>query len=358
MFKTSIMQTLKVTLVTGGVSALERAISQRAVSDGFVRSAITKAAYSAILGLTILAPRAYAQAGDSTEVASEIDSAVQIVERYNWIAPNITYRTVGNYDAKLDVYMSREGEKSKPTILYIHGGGWAAGATKEASSLVFLPFLQLGWNVVNVEYRPSRVALAPAAVEDCLCALRWIGSHAAEYKIDIHQVVVMGRSAGGLLALTTGMIPLSNSGLGGPCANLIGAQPAPTPMITPAAVVNWFGIADVLDLLEGSNDLTWIGTQRNRAEIARLVSPLSYINPKLPPIISIHGDQDPMVPYSQAVRLHEALSKAHVKNKLITIHGGGHGLFGVKATRNAFAQVLEFLKSAGLQVRLNDAGGP
>ena len=34
----------------------------------------------------------------------------------------------------------------------------------------------MGWNVVNVEYRLARVSQAPAAVEDCLCALRWIAA--------------------------------------------------------------------------------------------------------------------------------------------------------------------------------------
>ena len=67
----------------------------------------------------------------------------------------------------------------------------------------------MGWNVVNVEYRLARVSGAPAAVEDCLCALRWIIRNAKQYNIDITKLVVSGSSAGGHLALTTGMIPPS-----------------------------------------------------------------------------------------------------------------------------------------------------
>ena len=47
-----------------------------------------------------------------------------------------------------------------------------------------LPWMEMGWTVVNVEYRLARVALAPAAVEDCLCALRFIAAQAKTYNID------------------------------------------------------------------------------------------------------------------------------------------------------------------------------
>ncbi len=69
-----------------------------------------------------------------------------------------------------------------------------------------LPWLEMGWNVVNVEYRLGGVAAAPGVVEDCLCALRWVVGHAAEYRIDPARIVVMGDSSGGHLALMTGMV--------------------------------------------------------------------------------------------------------------------------------------------------------
>ena len=48
----------------------------------------------------------------------------------------------------------------------------------------------------------------------------------------------------------------------------------------------------------------------NAAEIARSVSPLTYVRPGLPPIITIHGDKDDVVPYTQSTRLHRRLDKA------------------------------------------------
>src|SRR5436190_1199116 len=89
--------------------------------------------------------------------------------------PNITYLTANNYEAKMDIYKRRDASDPQPTLIWIHGGGWVAG-TKESQITSFLPWLEMGWNIVNVEYRLGRVSLAPAAVEDCLCALRYVAS--------------------------------------------------------------------------------------------------------------------------------------------------------------------------------------
>src|SRR5438270_9327389 len=128
------------------------------------------------------------------------------------IVPNVTYLTASNWDAKLDLYVTRTPVKPLPTLIFIHGGGWTGG-TKEGRDLAILPYLDMGMNVVNVEYRLARVAQAPAAVEDCRCALRWVIQHAKEYGVDVNKIVVSGDSAGGHLALTTGMLPAS-AGLG------------------------------------------------------------------------------------------------------------------------------------------------
>jgi len=56
--------------------------------------------------------------------------------------------------------------------------------------------------------------------------------------------------------------------------------------------------------------------------------PSTDVHPGLPPILILHGDQDPTVPYQQSVRLHELLDEAHQINELYTIRGGKHGMFG------------------------------
>ena len=286
------------------------------------------------LALLISIP-AYAQLSPTASWAATAANRYQAI-------PNITYLTANNYESKLDLYQRRDTTGPQPTVINIHGGGWVGG-TKEAVFMALMPWFEMGWNVVNVEYRMARVSLAPAAVEDCLCALRWVAAHAKEHGIDTSKLVVTGDSAGGHLALTTGMIPAS-AGLDRQCPGM------PLPKV--AAIVNWYGITDVNDLLDGSNQksyaVTWLSSMPNREEIARRVSPLTYIRSDLPAIFTIHGDADPTVPYTHATRLRDALNEAKVPNQLLTIPGGKHGNFTPEERLRIFGAVQEFLKARKL----------
>jgi acetyl esterase/lipase len=264
-------------------------------------------------------------------------AAVSISAQYR-IVPNVVYGVADNFETKLDLYLPRGAEGPAPTLIQIHGGGWVGG-NKEANALRFLPYLEMGWAVVNVQYRLGQVALAPAAVEDCLCALRWVIRNAEQYGLDTDRIVVTGYSAGGHLALTTGITPTS-AGLDRQCP---GNEP-----LRVAAVVNWYGITDVGDLLEGANmrsyAVEWMGSLPDRHAVAERVSPLTYVRGGLPPVLTIHGDADPTVPYSHAVRLKESLDRTGVPNRLHTVPGGGHGNFTVAQYQEIYETVRQFLE--------------
>jgi acetyl esterase/lipase len=277
----------------------------------------------------------FSQLSPSAAWAAAAPSAYQIF-------PNVTYLTASNYEVKLDIYQRRNATTPQPTILFMHGGFWAAGA-KESSLMSLMPWFEMGWNVVNVEYRLARVALAPAAVEDCLCALRFISTNAKTYNVDLNRIVLSGESAGGHLSLTTGILPES-AGLDRECAG------APLPKV--AAIINWYGITDVGDVIDGPHKANlaaqWMGSMPNRDDIAKRVSPLTYVRAGLPPIMTIHGDADPLVPYQHAVRLHEALAKVNVPNRLLTVPGGKHGGFTAEERVRIFVAIREFLSQHGL----------
>lgn len=263
------------------------------------------------------------------------------------IGANIQYGVFGGVPVRLDVWRNRQSKVAKPTLIYIHGGGWVFG-DKGGAPNAFLPFIEHGWNVVNVEYRMASVHLAPAAVEDVRCALRWVYHNSKEYGFDLNQLVAMGHSAGGHLALMEGVLP--------PGTPMDDACPADTgdPPLRVAAVVNWFGITDVADLLQGPNRKTyavaWLGGQPNRDAIAKEVSPLTYVRPGLPPIITIHGDHDPTVPYTQAQRLNAALASAGVPHDFVTVPGGGHGDFTRTQLESAYTEIWKFLSENHLSV--------
>ncbi len=253
----------------------------------------------------------------------------------------ITYVRASNWEGKLDVYVPRS-PGPHPTLLHIHGGGWTGG-TRESIVLRTLPYLEMGFALVNISYRLAPVASGPAAVEDCLCALRWILRNAKQYNFDTSKIVVMGYSAGGHLALTTGMIPAS-AGLDRQCP---GTEP-----LKAAAIVDWYGITDVVDLLDGPNmrsyAVQWLGSQPDRVDIAKRVSPLTYVRRDLPPTLIIHGDADPTVPYQHGVKLHDALRQSGVATELVTIPNGKHGDFPPADQLRAVEAVRAFLTKHGV----------
>jgi acetyl esterase/lipase len=73
-----------------------------------------------LLTVIVLAPRVSAQLSPSATWAAHADVTYQI-------APNLTYLTASNYESKLDIYYRRGATTPQPTVVYFHGGFWAAG---------------------------------------------------------------------------------------------------------------------------------------------------------------------------------------------------------------------------------------
>src|SRR5215216_5537609 len=208
------------------------------------------------------------------------------------IFPNVTYSKASNVELKLDLYLPKNRTRPNATLILFHGGGWVDGQ-KERNVLFLLPYLELGWSAINVEYRNGHQAPAPAAVEDARCALRWLTYHARDYSLDPARFVLTGTSAGGHLSLITGMLPAGNV-FDRQCVVEGGDRwnTATVPEPKVAAIINWFGISDVTELLDGPNAKNyareWFGSISNAEPLAKQLSPVNNVRSGLPPIITIH----------------------------------------------------------------------
>jgi len=274
------------------------------------------------------------------QLSDEVISVIDMSLNYN-IHPKIKYLTANNQDLYLDIYQNNN-PGLHPTLIFIHGGGWVA-RNKDVSARFVWPYLAMGFSVVHVEYRVASMYHAPAAVEDNLCALRWVIQNAEEYGFDPDKIVVAGNSAGGHLALTTGMIP-AEAGLDRQCPG--------SEKLKVAAIINVLGPTNVNDLLAGPNmrnyAVAWLGSQSDREEIARRVSPINYVRQDLPPILTVHGEVDPVVPYTHAVRLHQALDEVGAPNQLLTIFEKGHGDFSREENLQIYTTIQQFLIEHGV----------
>jgi acetyl esterase/lipase len=231
----------------------------------------------------------------------------------------------------------------RPTLLFIHGGGWVQG-DKTGQDPWFLPFVQRGWHVVNMTYRLGP-GTAPDAVDDAVCALRWVVDSAGEYGFDRNRIVVSGGSAGGHLALMAGIL---GSREGHPCY--------PGEDFRVGAVVNWYGITDIqaVDsyLAEARPDFNyaraWAGDPSRIPGLSTGYSPLAVVDGRAPPILTIHGEADSVVPHDQAVTFHSRLDDLGTGHELRSMPGGTHVGFTEEQFQEAFSAIFAFLDEVGL----------
>lgn len=239
--------------------------------------------------------------------------------------------------AVLDILQPKTRSEGAPAVIVFHGGGWVHSGKESAYRSLCLPYLERGFVVANVEYRVASQATAPAAVKDALDATHWFFKHAREYQVDPRRIVVTGGSAGGHLALMVGMAPRS--------AHLGPVSPV-------AAVIDGYGITDAVELLNGPHRQfwadDWIPAGPRRVELARLVSPLTYVRHDLPPILIAQGADDHTVPVEQSVRLHDALDMDNVPNELIIVPDAKHG-FSREQWDALDQKIFVFLKEHGIE---------
>lgn len=251
------------------------------------------------------------------------------------------YTRVKGWDGRLDAYYNPKSAEPTPVVLHIHGGGWNHG-TKESQS-GFNSYFKAGFAVVNVEYRLVQVAPAPAAIEDIRTALNYIKVNAEKLNINPDRIVIEGGSSGAHLALMAGL--LENNPIFDTNCKI------KTDMKV-AAIISNFAPSDLEILLEKStlsNSLTkWLGDKANNSEFVASVSPVTYIKKSSPPVFIVHGNADPIVPYSQSVQLQKKLAAVGVYNEFITVEGGGHGTFDKEKKTEIAVAVLKFLKKTGV----------
>jgi len=233
----------------------------------------------------------------------------------------------------MDVYQTKNSSERRPGVIVFHGADWVSGSRQSTIEKFVIPYLERGFVVANVEYRQAGAAPAPAAVCEALAAANWVRNNAHRWNVDTKRIVATGESAGGHLALMVGMTPKS-AHLG--------------PVRKVAAVINFYGITDVEDQIQGDNKrdyaMKWVPEQKGRYDLARKVSPLTEVRKKnVPPILSIHGNADDVVPYDQSIELTKTLRNVRADAEMIAVPNGGHG-FPPEVMSRIYPQIFEFLR--------------
>jgi len=241
---------------------------------------------------------------------------------------SVRYATVDGQDLMLDVWpvsatTNATTRTPRPAIIRLHGGGWIAGTRSEFPE--WNTWLnELGFVVFDVEYRLAPPVRWLDEVGDVKCALGWVASHAAQYRIDSNRISIMGNSAGGHLAM------LAAYTMGDP----IVSSSCDAVRVKINAVVNIYGPSDLplgyhqsgsLHYVQHAMDAFIGGSPEAYADRYRILSPITYVNRKTPPTITLLGTNDRIVTTEQAQRLDRALTAAGVAHEMVLLPASDHG---------------------------------
>ena len=241
---------------------------------------------------------------------------------------NLPYAGNDNPRQMVDLYLpkKRATDKPLPVVVYIHGGGWSGGT--RAGGGMAAGFAASGnYAGVSVGYRLSGEVKWPAQIHDCKAAIRWIRGHAKEYNLDPDRIGVTGTSAGDHLVSLLGLID-SVKDLEGS----IGEFTSLSSKVT--CVANYCGPTDMASpLMQGDAALKddpavaglLGGSLKDKAAEAKAASPLTFIHAGAPPFLTAHGTKDMRVNFTNATKLHDALTKSGNSSILLAMTDAGHG---------------------------------
>jgi len=296
-----------------------------------------------------LAALAFNGAAQASPVAATISPAVVSTDQFSKHDatypggvtghPDLTYSQVQGYrPTTLDLYTPAKGKSAKPLVIYIHGGGWNAGTSRNAGAFSDFPAVLAGlaargYVVASLNYRLSSEAKFPAAADDVDAAIRWLKGHAAQYGIDKSRVAIWGGSAGGqLAALAATDCSAAAAGKESDCVQ---------------AAVIWYGVFDFAALPQrGAADAPngYLGCRlADCPQVVAAASPIAHVDAKTPPMLLIYGSEDKTVPPAQSRAMAVRLKAAGVRTEVVEIPGADHSFIGhtPEATKAASLQALQ-----------------
>ncbi len=174
----------------------------------------------------------------------------------------------------------------------------------------------------------------------------WLRANAEKYHVDPNRIGATGGSAGGHLSLLVGVTGSYSAFEGN------GGNPGISSAVQ--AVVNYFGPTDLARLhaisprAGGLLENMFGGPPEKFAEAYRVASPITHVAKNDPPILTIHGTDDPVVPVEQATTFDAAMKRVGASHAMLLLQGEKHGFTkqGNKTAREAtFKFFDEHLKS-------------
>ena len=231
-----------------------------------------------------------------------------------------------------DLYLpqGRSIDKTK-TIMLIHGGGWTEGDKEDMSPFVeTLQQLHPDHAIVNINYVLANVTTPafPNQFLDIETVIEKLNSEQEELQIS-NQFGMIGTSAGAHLALMYDSV-YDNDNQVKFVANIVGPTDFTDPFYANDPNFN-FALALLVDENQYSGNY------------AEALSPAYNVQSNTSPVVMFYGNQDPLVPLSNGIRMEAALNQSQTSYGF-TVYEGGHGDDWSEADRlNLQQQISEYI---------------
>lgn len=234
------------------------------------------------------------------------------------LAKKVPFKTLCYDDAPgcplhLDLYPSAL-EGNRPCVIVIHGGSWTGGNSRQLPELNSR-LARAGYHVAAVNYRLAPLYQSPLAVEDIRKALVFLRANAVNLRIAADRFVLLGRSAGGQIALQAAYT-LSECGIRG-----VIAYYAPADLVWGYAAPASRFIMDSCKVLEA-----YLGGSYTDVPLKyHAASPVETPASGQVPTLLLHGKNDVLVAYGHSIRLAAKLREAGTPHYLVSFASGTHG---------------------------------
>lgn len=258
---------------------------------------------------------------------------------------NIHYGSDTIKKHKLDIYWPKNKTDKMPVMVWFHGGAWRTGDQCNDMSYMkntIAEILNNGFILASVDYRNSTQSKFPQIVQDCNQGLEYLYQHATEYGIDKNRIGVIGFSAGAHLICLATLAHNNN------VKSFI--APGQKQSFTIKAVVDFYGPIDLISHTKPEEAFDAYSPIANllghtafeRPDLARIASPVSYVDKKDPPFLIINGEKDDAVHFTQSKLLGSYLSLSGVPNEVIIVKDAPHygEAFDVESVRS---RVISFI---------------
>lgn len=256
---------------------------------------------------------------------------------------DITYAEVNGEPLRLDLFRPEDAAQHAPLLIWVHGGGWEAGSK---SPMPLTALVERGYAVASLDFHPASKAPFPGQVHEIKAAIRFLRASAERYGYDARRVGILGASSGGHLAVAVGT---SNGHR--ELEGALGDHRDQSSAVQ--AIVSYFGASNLTTILAQSTPFglgirepalqRLLGASPKEAEaLAKLASPVFQLDDDDPPLLMLHGDQDPQMPINQSHELEGAYERQGLAAELIVVHGAAHGGDAFYSPHNV-ERVVEFL---------------